>query len=247
LISPVIVLAGGLGSRLGELSQQLPKAMMDVAGVPFIDFKLRQLSELGFSKVILAVGYLAEQIQDYCGEGSRWNLDIKYSLDPFKSCGTGRAVENAIRLHLLDQGRCFVTYGDSLNSVDPKLMEKSMNRPFHPEVDAEISIIDKDLVPGHAPNCAVIGPGLGYYFPQTLSVDSQVPLTHVEYGMTLIDKTNYLNWCPASGPLDFGEFLYSCSKEMGLGALEVQKPFHEIGNIKALDETRKWITDEWLR
>ena len=67
---PVALLAGGLATRLRPLTEQVPKAMLEVAGEPFIAHQLRLLRREGISRVVICSGYLAEQIEDYVGDGS---------------------------------------------------------------------------------------------------------------------------------------------------------------------------------
>jgi NDP-sugar pyrophosphorylase family protein len=76
-----VVLAGGLGSRLRPYTVVLPKPLMPVGDGPILSTILSQLAACGFERVTLAVNYQAEIIQAYCGNGSRWSIDIDYSLE----------------------------------------------------------------------------------------------------------------------------------------------------------------------
>ena len=64
-----IVLAGGFGTRLRQLVPDLPKAMAPVAGRPFLEILLATLARKGFQRVVLSLGYMAERVLDYFGEG----------------------------------------------------------------------------------------------------------------------------------------------------------------------------------
>src|SRR5947208_5467977 len=107
---PLALLAGGLATRLGDLTKQVPKAMLEVAGEPFIAHQLRLLRRERVPRVVICAGYLAEQIQAYVGNGSRFGISVTYKLDGPKLLGTGGALRAA-----LDQlgSEFLVMYGDS--------------------------------------------------------------------------------------------------------------------------------------
>src|SRR3954463_8592839 len=116
------LLAGGLATRLGDLTKQMPKALLEVGGEPFIAHQLRLLRRERIARVVICAGYLAEQIQAYVGDGSRFGIRVTYSLDGPTLLGTGGALRAA-----LDQlGSEFVVmYGDSWLDI-----------PYAPCVDA---------------------------------------------------------------------------------------------------------------
>lgn len=78
---PVVIMAGGLGSRLGELTKNCPKPMIRVGGKPILEILLEKLSNQGFREVFLCVNYLHEQIQDYFGDGEKLGLKIEYIVE----------------------------------------------------------------------------------------------------------------------------------------------------------------------
>src|SRR5436190_8169128 len=107
---PAIILAGGFGTRLGPLTEHIPKALIDVAGRPFLWHQLQLLKRHGIRRVILAVGYLGESIRECFGDGSELGISLEYSFDGPSLLGTGGAIKKA--LPLLPE-RFFVLYGDS--------------------------------------------------------------------------------------------------------------------------------------
>jgi NDP-sugar pyrophosphorylase family protein len=76
--TPVVVLAGGRGTRLLPYTTALPKPLMPVGPYPILEILLRQLAQQGFHDITLAVGHLAGLIQAYFKDGGDWNLNIKY-------------------------------------------------------------------------------------------------------------------------------------------------------------------------
>jgi len=79
--TPVVILAGGRGTRLLPYTTVLPKPLMPVGPYPILEILLRQLSYQGFRNVTLAVGHLAGLIQAYFKDGQDWNLDIAYMYE----------------------------------------------------------------------------------------------------------------------------------------------------------------------
>lgn len=76
-----VILAGGKGVRLAPVTQVIPKPLVPLGGKPILEIVLRQLRAQGFSKVTLAIGYMAELIQAYFGDGSKLGLELDYSLE----------------------------------------------------------------------------------------------------------------------------------------------------------------------
>lgn len=76
-----VILAGGRGTRLAPYTTTLPKPLMPIDDMPILEIVLRQLAHYGFDQITLAVGYLAELIMAYCGDGRRWGVTITYSRE----------------------------------------------------------------------------------------------------------------------------------------------------------------------
>ena len=90
-----VVLAGGRGRRLSPLTDTRPKPMLEFHGRPFLSYLLELLREQGFERVLLLLGYRAEAVQAYCGDGSRWNLSIDYVVSDVED-DTGRRLQRAL-------------------------------------------------------------------------------------------------------------------------------------------------------
>jgi NDP-sugar pyrophosphorylase family protein len=110
---PALVLCGGLGTRLRAVYSHGPKALAPVSGRPFLDYMLDWLRRQGIWRVVLCVGYRAEQIRELYPEGSG-DPEIRYSVEN-EPLGTAGAVKNAEGL--IDAERFFVLNGDSLADV----------------------------------------------------------------------------------------------------------------------------------
>lgn len=75
-----VILAGGRGTRMQPITLDRPKPMVLVNGKPFLQYQIEQLKEQGFKKVLLLLGYLPDVVQDYFGDGSRFGIEITYSV-----------------------------------------------------------------------------------------------------------------------------------------------------------------------
>lgn len=110
----VVIMAGGLGTRLGELTKDTPKPMLKVGAKPMIEHIIDMFVSHGFTKFMLSVNYKAEVIKEYFKDGSKFGIEVKY-LEEKKRLGTGGA------LSLIDvefDEPFFVTNGDVLSSLD---------------------------------------------------------------------------------------------------------------------------------
>src|SRR5688500_2626242 len=107
---PVTILAGGLATRLRPITEKIPKALIEVAGQPFIAHQLRLLKSHDIHSVVILAWYKGEMIQEFVGDGSQFGMEVQYVFDGETPLGTGGAIRHA--LHLLN-GPFFVLYGDS--------------------------------------------------------------------------------------------------------------------------------------
>ena len=109
-----LILAGGLGTRLRSVIADKPKPMADVAGRPFLEYQIDWLRRHGITRIVLCVGYRAEQIQAYFQDGTRWQVDIAYAVER-EPLGTAGAIKNA---QTLIQGAFLALNGDTFVDLD---------------------------------------------------------------------------------------------------------------------------------
>jgi NDP-sugar pyrophosphorylase family protein len=111
---PALVLAAGLGTRLGPLSALRAKAALPVAGRPLIDRILTQLAEAAVTRVVINLHHRADSITHIVGDGDAWGLQVRYSWEPEV---LGSAGGPARALPLLESDRFFIVNGDTLSAV----------------------------------------------------------------------------------------------------------------------------------
>lgn len=76
--STAIIMAGGYGTRMGALTQAMPKPLLQVLGVPLIDYAIASLTRFGVSKIIVSLNYLGDRISEYLGDGDRYGVEVVY-------------------------------------------------------------------------------------------------------------------------------------------------------------------------
>jgi choline kinase len=111
--TPVVILAGGKGTRLKPYTTALPKPLVPVGDYPILDILLQQLGTQGFRRITLAVGHLAGLIQAYFKEGEDWGIDLEYAYET-APLGTAGPIARLPR----EERALLVLNGDLLTTLD---------------------------------------------------------------------------------------------------------------------------------
>jgi mannose-1-phosphate guanylyltransferase len=111
----VVILAGGLGTRLMPITEKIPKPMFRICGKPFLEYKLSQIKDRGIKEVLLCVSYLGEKIENYFGNGEKLELNLKYSYEK-ERLGTAGALKNAE--FLIKKDNFIVMNGDTYSDIN---------------------------------------------------------------------------------------------------------------------------------
>lgn len=221
---PMVLLAGGKATRLGNLTIDKAKSLIEINGRPFIDYQLRSFSKNGFTSVIICVGKFADQIVDYVGDGSRFNLDIRYSFDGLQQKGTGGALKHA--LPMLDSD-FFLQYGDSFLNLNYFQMETEFKRKRTPclmSIYRNRGEFDKSNVRVQS------GHGIIYSkYAATVEMD------YIDYGCLVFERQELMKY---ESPLafDLSEYLEYLSIQGVLEGFKVQNRFFEIGSFEGIQE-----------
>lgn len=136
MIKEAIILAGGLGTRLRNITKYVPKPMADINGKPFLEYILNYLRFYKIQRVILAVGYKAEIIKNYFGFKFK-DISILYSEEK-ELLGTGGAIKQAISL--TKEKDVFILNGDTFFDIDLERFYK-----FHKDKKSKISLALKRM------------------------------------------------------------------------------------------------------
>lgn len=121
-----VILAGGFGKRLRPLTDQMPKPMIEVMGLPIIEWQVKWLSGFGIREFVICVGYMKEHIINHIGSGNRLGVRVGYAVEE-EPLGTGGALKNAEGL-LSGQSEFFMVNGDILTNLDPNRLRDGGGR-----------------------------------------------------------------------------------------------------------------------
>lgn len=217
-----VILAGGLCTRLGPLTTDRPKALVEVCGRPFIDYQLALLARSGVRSVVLCTGHLGALIEAHVGDGAAHGLRVAYSREGEQLLGIPGALRAA--LPLLGE-RFFVTYGDAYLALDYGTAAQA----FEPGTALAMVAVTRNRDPHHRNEVRVearlvtafdkphAGPGFQF----------------LNYGVTFM-RREALARVPAGGGWTEHNLYRSLIAEHSLRAYETDAPVLEIGRPKGL-------------
>lgn len=226
---PVAILAGGLATRLRPITEKIPKALVEVAGKPFINRQLEYLRDQGITKVVLCVGYLGERIEESIGNGRAFNLDVAYSFDGPTLLGTGGALQQASAL-LGDD--FFVLYGDSYLPCDFRAVQQAYidsGKPALMTVLRNENQWDKSNVL--------------YRDGRIVEYNKREPrpeMRHIDYGLGILAR-DVLSHYPQGQAFDLADVYHGLSLAGRLAGFEVSERFYEIGSHQGLKEAEQYF------
>ncbi len=218
-----VVLAGGLGTRMLPLTETTPKAMLLVAGRPFVEWLLARLARSGFDQALLCVGHLGDRIRDHVGTGTRFGLDVSFAEDGPTLLGTAGSLRAA--LDRLDEA-FLVTYGDSFLPFD--YSAPLVDLLAHPEALGTLSVF-RNAGRWDASNTAVSGDVVQRY--EKGSTDPL--LDHIDYGATALRRSVVASLPPGvATPLS--DVQSDLARRGRLRAHLASERFYEIGSPEGL-------------
>ena len=226
---PLAILVGGYGTRLGALTEDLPKCLIQINGRPFVDWQLDLLVSSGFSDFVFCVSYKSEMIQNYLEDGSSRGINIKYSTDGKTQLGTGGAIQKA----LPQLGESFgVIYGDSylpinflelegkfLSSESKALMAIYQNRN-------KLDTSNVEFTQGKLINYAK-------------GVHDQ-KMKYIDYGITYFHEDAFHQWTEQT-QFDLSSVCHQLALKGQLDGFEVFERFYEIGSVEGISDLSNYL------
>ena len=224
----MVILCGGLATRLGDIAKDIPKSMINIDGKPFLEYQIENLKKSSIKDIVLCVGHLSEKIEDYFLDGRRFGVNIKYSHDSDKLLGPIGAVKKA---ECLLDDVFFIMYGDTYLSVDYQKVYTFFSQndkqglmvvyKNNNKFDKSNISIENNMVTGYGENDAI----------------------YIDYGTSLLRKES-LDIVPRNQMYSTGEFFSNLIKKNELLALEIKERFYHIGNPEALEEFKNFIRSQ---
>jgi NDP-sugar pyrophosphorylase family protein len=230
---PVAILAGGLATRLRPLTEKIPKALVEVAGKPFIFHQLDWLHRQRADRVVLCVGYLGDMIEGQVGSGERWKIDVQYSFDGPKLLGTGGALKRA--LPLLGK-EFFIFYGDSFLPIDFLPVQEA----FQASGKQALMTFLKNKGRWDKSNVQASGGRLIAYNKR----QPTPTMEHIDYGLGVLSERAFEGW-EARESFDLADLYQALAQEGKLAGHEVIHRFYEIGSKLGLEEAEKFLQSNY--
>ena len=228
---PIVILAGGLATRLRPITEKIPKALVEVGGQPFIAHQLRLLRSKGIQHVIISAWYRGEMIREFVGDGSRFGLKIEYVFDGDSPLGTGGAIRQALKQLA---GPFFVLYGDSYLPCDYANIQTYFMRSSQPG----LMTIYRNLGKWDTSNIELKAAQIVRYD----KINHSPHMEFIDYGLGLFQPEIFAS-LPKGRSADLAEIYQALIETHQLLAYEVHQRFYEIGSIEGLHELDELLTN----
>jgi MurNAc alpha-1-phosphate uridylyltransferase len=232
---PVAILTGGLATRLRPLTETVPKALLAVAGRPFIHWQLALLAQQGVTQVVLCAGHLGEQIEAAVGDGSGFGMTVRYSFDGATLLGTGGALKRALPML---GAAFFVLYGDSYLRCSFCAAQTAYEASAAPGLMTVFCNEDR-----WEKSNVLFRDG------RVVEYDKHSPrphMRHIDYGLSIL-STQALHRSPASAAFDLADLYHELARRGELAALAVDERFYEIGSIEGIEATEHYLMSRGRR
>ncbi len=220
----VVILAGGLATRLSSRTRELPKALLPIAGKPFLAWQLEAIARCGFCDVLLCIGHLGASIREFLGDGAAFGVTIAYSEDGPTLRGTGGALRRALPLL---SPIFLVTYGDSYLPFDYSAPLRDLEA--HPEALGTMSVFQNDGAWDHSN--AQVSRDVVLRYQKGGTPDAA--LRHIDYGALAL-RRSVLAARPADVPFGLDELQAELAHSGQLRAIEASERFYEIGSERGI-------------
>ena len=228
---PIVILCGGLATRLYPLTKQIPKSMLDVNGKPFIHYQLDLLKKKGVSKIIICAGFLGDQIKSYVKDGKDFGLDVVYSFeDENKLLGTGGAIKKALPLLESSFG---IIYGDSFLDIN-----------YSEVIDFFQSSEKQGLMTVLENNNRWDKSNIVFKNSKIINYDKKYRtacMKYIDYGFSLLKKEVFDTF-EKETKFDLTCVYKNLLKQQELAGYEIKNRFYEIGSKQGLEELKNILS-----
>jgi len=197
-----MVLCAGFGTRLGDLTRETPKPMLLLEGRPMLEYIIRHLAGQGFDQVAINLHFVPEIVQNYFGDGSKWNVKITYSYEP-ELLGTAGGVKQMAEF-LCQDDAFLIQYGDVLTDQDFQSMLK-----YHHQKQALATLLLHKRSSSNSMVCLDEESRITRFLERPMKEECQgVTSSWVNSGVAICSPA-ILNEIPADKPCDLPRDVYS--------------------------------------
>ena len=232
---PVVVLAGGLGTRMRSLTKGLPKALVPVRGEPFASHQLRLLALQGVTDVVYVVGYGGAQVQAAVEDGSAFGVSVSYVDEGEHLHGTGGALRFALDAGALPAVFA-VLYGDSYLPIDLAPVWAAFGAAGRPA----LMTVMRNENRWDRSNAVFEAGRVVLYDKRPEARDER--MAWIDYGLSVL-RREVVQEIAAGVRFDLGELFRELSKQGDLAGYEVDTRFYEAGTPGGIAELELFLRD----
>jgi MurNAc alpha-1-phosphate uridylyltransferase len=229
---PIVILAGGLATRLRPITEKIPKSLIQINEEPFVYHQLELLERKGFNKIHFCLGFLGEQVEVMIKKSKYFKrLNISFSYDGEILLGTGGTIRKIIKQL---PKYFFITYGDSFLDIDyyniQKLFEsKISNFTSLMTVYQNSNLYDTSNV--------IFENGVLELYSKSKK-DSR--MSHIDYGVGILSNSCMDNY-EILTKFDLAELYENLSIKKELYGYEVFQRFYEIGSFQGIEDLSNYL------
>lgn len=229
-VPTIAVLAGGLATRLGELTQATPKALLDICGRPFLSWQLELFAARGLRDVVLCISHYADQIEDWVARNPVPGLRVHFSHDGPRRLGTGGALRQALPL----LGSPFlVTYGDSYLRCDYLDVFRSFTQSTAAQPPLAMMTVFENQGRWDQSNIVYRDGRILRYDKK----DRSPEMRHIDYGLGVLTAEAF-DATAHEEVVDLAQVYQSALAADRLAGYEVTERFYEVGSHSGIEDFR---------
>jgi NDP-sugar pyrophosphorylase family protein len=227
----VLILCGGLATRLQPITKTIPKSLVMVNNKPMLQYQLDMLQKQGIRHVVLCVGYLGEMIKDTFGD-KYGDILLEYSFDGLKQLGTGGAIKKS---YSKLSNTFFVLYGDSYLPVE----YKPILEYFNTTNKIGLMTLFKNDNLYDTSNVVFKDNQIICYDKKNKTSD----MNYIDYGLSIFNISIF-NTYPADCSFDLSQVMVNLVNDKQLAGYEVFNRFYEMGSINGLNELELYLKNQ---
>jgi MurNAc alpha-1-phosphate uridylyltransferase len=231
----VVILAGGLATRMRPRTATLPKALLPVNGIPFADIQLGWLSSLGVRDVVYSIAYLGDAIHRHVGNGARFGLRVRYVSDGERYLGTAGALRAVIDADLVPESFGVIN-GDSYLSLDLAKIEGAFVVSGCPALMTVTHNQDR-----WDSSNVVYHDGRVLVYDKSRTDRSQGSMEWIDYGFSILTRRAITDRVGTREVADLSLLMHELSKAGQLAGFEVADRFYEIGSPQGLADLERHL------
>lgn len=226
---PIVILAGGLATRLRPVTATIPKSLISVNNTPFIFHQLRLLAARGLKEVIICAGFLGEMIEEAVGNGHQFGLQVHYVYDGDKLLGTGGALKRAEKYL---STAFFVLYGDSYLDCDYLAVQDAFDKSER----HGLMTVYRNQGQWDTSNVEYQDGNIIVYDKQ----NRNERMHYIDYGLGVFSN-HVLSIIPAETAYDLALVYQNLLQHQQLAGFEIKERFYEVGSFAGIKDLEYYL------